>query len=125
MKRFTELFHELDASNRTTSKVAALKRYFREVPAEDGAWAVFFLTGNRLTRPVRSRDFRPFPAPWPLPIVEHDGELHRVAGLSDDGTPVPRRVRDKGFSPRSECATIAHSMRSRPAARGTERERGT
>jgi len=58
MKRFTELFHELDASNRTTSKVAALKRYFREVPAEDGAWAVFFLTGNRLTRPVRSRDFR-------------------------------------------------------------------
>lgn len=46
MKRFTELFMELDASNRKTAKLAALKRYFAEVPPEDGAWAVFFSRGT-------------------------------------------------------------------------------
>jgi DNA ligase-1 len=58
VKRFTDLILELDASNRKTSKLAALRRYFREVPPEDGAWAVFFLTGHRFKRPIRLKDFR-------------------------------------------------------------------
>ncbi|MEM1223951.1 MAG: ATP-dependent DNA ligase, partial [Verrucomicrobiota bacterium] len=58
MQRFTKLYLDLDASNRTTSKLAALKRYFIDVPHEDGAWAVFFLTGNRLKQPVPSKLFR-------------------------------------------------------------------
>jgi DNA ligase-1 len=39
MKRFAALFAELDATTATNAKVAALTRYFREVPAEDAAWA--------------------------------------------------------------------------------------
>lgn len=58
MKRFTQLYMELDGSNRKTAKLAALKRYFSEAPAEDAAWAVFFLTGQRLRRPIKSSDFR-------------------------------------------------------------------
>ena len=58
MKRFTELYMELDASNRTTAKLAALKRYFAEAPAADAAWAVYFLTGQRLKRVVITGGFR-------------------------------------------------------------------
>ncbi len=40
MKRFAQLYAELDGTNSTNAKLAALERYFREAPAEDAAWAV-------------------------------------------------------------------------------------
>ena len=88
MQRFTQLFHELDASNRTTSKLAALKRYFREAPPEDAAWATFFLTGQRIKRPVRNRDFRDWAGEacgYPEWMVEecydHVGDLAETLAL--------------------------------------------
>jgi DNA ligase-1 len=47
VRRFAELFQELDASTATGDKVAALKRYFAQAPAADAAWAVYFLAGGR------------------------------------------------------------------------------
>ncbi|MGB0409771.1 MAG: ATP-dependent DNA ligase [Opitutales bacterium] len=73
MKRFTELYMELDASNRRTCKLAALKRYFAEVPDADAAWAVYFLTGQRLKRTVKTGDLREWAAEacrYPLWMVE-------------------------------------------------------
>ena len=35
MKRFTELFCELDRTTRTSEKAAALERYFRQAPPAD------------------------------------------------------------------------------------------
>lgn len=62
MKRFAQLFREMDESNRTSDKVAAVERYFRELrdtgSDEDGAWALFFLTGRRLKRVVNWRMLR-------------------------------------------------------------------
>ncbi len=55
MKRFARLYTELDTTNSTTAKLQALERYFREAPARDAAWAVYFLTGNKLRRAVPSR----------------------------------------------------------------------
>lgn len=55
MKRFTRLFTEIDRTNRTNEKVAALVNYFREAPAEDAAWSLYFLTEKRLKRPVSGR----------------------------------------------------------------------
>jgi DNA ligase-1 len=88
LKRFTQLFMELDASNRKTAKLAALKRYFAEVPAEDGAWAVFFLTGQRLKRPIKSSDFREWAGAicgYPTWMVEacygHVGDLAETLAL--------------------------------------------
>ena len=88
MKRFTELFMELDASNRKTAKLAALKRYFAEVPPEDGAWAVFFLTGNRLKRPIKLTDFRKwagaacgFPSWMVEECYNHVGDLAETLAL--------------------------------------------
>ncbi len=58
MRSFTALYVALDASTRTTAKVAALCAYFRTVPALDAAWATYFLTGRKLKRLVRTADLR-------------------------------------------------------------------
>jgi DNA ligase-1 len=102
MKRFTELYMELDASNRKNAKLAALKRYFSEVPPEDGAWAVFFLTGNRLKRPIRLTDFREwageacgFPAWMVEACYNHVGDLAETLSLllSEGESQVQRQER--------------------------------
>jgi DNA ligase-1 len=49
MRRFSELYEALDGTTRTSAKVAAMVDYFRATPAEDAAWAVFFLSGQHLT----------------------------------------------------------------------------
>lgn len=55
MKAFARLFAELDETNRTSEKVAAMAGYFAAVPPADAAWAVYFLSGGRPKRliPVR------------------------------------------------------------------------
>jgi DNA ligase 1 len=55
MKRFAQLYTELDQTNSTNAKLAALERYFREAPHADAAWAVYFLTGNKPRQVVPSR----------------------------------------------------------------------
>jgi DNA ligase 1 len=47
MKRFAALYAELDASTSTQAKVAAMRDYFAVAPAEDAAWAVYFLAGGK------------------------------------------------------------------------------
>jgi DNA ligase-1 len=55
VKRFAQLYAELDTTNSTLAKLAALERYFGEVDATDAAWAVYFLTGNKPRQVVPSR----------------------------------------------------------------------
>lgn len=96
MKRFTELFIELDASNRTSAKLAALKRYFAEAPPPDAAWAIYFLMGQRLKRVVKAGDLREWAAVacgFPLWMLEecynHVGDLAETLALlmkNRDGT---------------------------------------
>lgn len=58
MKRFAALYRELDASTATREKQAALQRYFAEAPAEDAAWAVYFLAGGKPRQTVPTRVLR-------------------------------------------------------------------
>ncbi len=55
MKRFAQLFAEVDRTTRTNEKVDAMAAYFARVDAADAAWAVYFLSGGRPKRliPVR------------------------------------------------------------------------
>jgi DNA ligase 1 len=55
MRRFTELFRELDGTTKTSVKLAALERYFRAAPAADAAWALWFLSGRKVKRAVPAR----------------------------------------------------------------------
>ena len=54
MKRFTALFTALDETNKTAEKVAAIEQYFRDAPAPDAAWGLFFLSGQRLKRVLKT-----------------------------------------------------------------------
>ena len=58
MKQFAELFAELDGSTSTLHKVQALRHYFEHAPAEDAAWAVYFLSGGKPKRTVPTRTLR-------------------------------------------------------------------
>jgi DNA ligase 1 len=58
MHRFSQLYEALDATTRTNAKVGAMAAYFGAAPAEDAAWAVFFLTDQRLKRLVSGRTLR-------------------------------------------------------------------
>jgi DNA ligase 1 len=50
--RFALLYDAIDRTTSTNAKVSAMADYFRSAPADDAAWAVFFLTGRRLKRLV-------------------------------------------------------------------------
>lgn len=47
MRRFSQLFSELDATTSTLAKVEALQRYFAQAAPHDAAWAVYFLAGGK------------------------------------------------------------------------------
>lgn len=84
MRLFARLYRELDESNRTSDKVAALVRYFREAPDADAAWALYFFTGRRIRRAVNHRQLREAAAEvsgQPLWLV--DECYHAVGDLSE------------------------------------------
>ena len=58
MKRFTDLFLELDGTNKTSVKLEALRLYFKDATARDAAWAVTYLTGKRPKAPVNSAQIK-------------------------------------------------------------------
>src|SRR5690349_15250478 len=55
MRRFALLYEQLDRTTSTNAKVAALASYFRDAPSADAAWALYFLTGQRLKRLLPGR----------------------------------------------------------------------
>jgi len=55
MRRFAVLYDQLDRTTSTNAKIAALAGYFRDAPPADAAWALFFLTGQRLKRLLPGR----------------------------------------------------------------------
>ncbi|MDQ3323850.1 MAG: ATP-dependent DNA ligase [Acidobacteriota bacterium] len=58
MKLFTELYTELEQTNKTTEKVEALKSYFGQAEASDAAWALYFLSGRKPRQIVPSKKLR-------------------------------------------------------------------
>lgn len=88
MKRFVDLFERLDRTTRTRLKLEAMRQYFEAAPAEDAAWAVYFLTGRRLKRLVGTRQLRQWTgevADLPAWLVErsyeHVGDLAETMAL--------------------------------------------
>ncbi|MEO0489052.1 MAG: ATP-dependent DNA ligase [Cyanobacteria bacterium J06659_2] len=58
MKRFTQLFQEVDATTSTNEKVKALQRYFHESTAADAVWALHLFLGKTRKRLITSRVLR-------------------------------------------------------------------
>lgn len=92
MRRFARLFRELDETTRTSEKVAALERYFREAPPFDAAWTLAFLLGRRGRRPIKAtllRDWTAAAAGLPAWLVEESyeavGDLAETVSLLLEG----------------------------------------
>jgi DNA ligase-1 len=58
MKRFADLFAELDATTSTSAKVTALQRYLGAVDDADAAWAVYFLAGGKPRQLIKTAQLR-------------------------------------------------------------------
>ncbi len=58
MQLFTSLYSRLDETTQTTEKLEALKAYFRDAPAAGAVWAVYFLSGRRLKRLIKTSQLR-------------------------------------------------------------------
>ena len=58
MKRFTQLFQEVDSTTSTNEKVAALQRYFHDESAANAVWALYLFLGKTRKRLVTSRVLR-------------------------------------------------------------------
>ncbi len=58
MKLFTELYVELDQTNKTNEKIDALRFYFERAGKNDAAWAFYFLSGRKPRQIVPSKKLR-------------------------------------------------------------------
>lgn len=55
MKTFADLYEALDGTMSTNGKIDAMAAYFHAASPADAAWAVFFLSGQRMKRLISSR----------------------------------------------------------------------
>ncbi len=96
MRAFARLFTALDRTTRTSEKVAALERHFRETPPADAVWGLWFLSGQRLKRAVKTAHLRQWVAEVAeLPVwlveecYEHVGDLAETLALLLPANPSP------------------------------------
>jgi DNA ligase-1 len=98
MKRFAALIAELESTSKTTRKVDAIVAYFSQAPPADAAWALSFLSGERLKRTIAPSKLTQFAieesnVPEWLFFESHDavGDLGETIALL---LPSPQRVSD-------------------------------
>ena len=58
MKLFTELYVELDQTNKTNEKVESMRFYFERAEKHDAAWALYFLSGRKPRQIIPSKKLR-------------------------------------------------------------------
>ena len=62
MKLFSELYKRLDSTTRTNVKVQAMTQYFGCAEPADAAWAIYFLSGEKLRRIIPTKLLRQWAA---------------------------------------------------------------
>ncbi|MEL6122339.1 MAG: ATP-dependent DNA ligase [Bacteroidota bacterium] len=62
MKRFTQLYKEIDASTKTNVKLGALVDYLQNAPEEDRLWAIALFTHRRPKRTIKTNLLRAWAA---------------------------------------------------------------
>lgn len=84
MIRFANLYTQLDATTKTNDKIRILADYLASVSAEDAAWAIYFLSGNKLRRLVASSLLRQWAAVQAgIPDWLFDESYHAVGDLAE------------------------------------------
>ena len=102
MKAFAALYRELDASTASGAKQAALQRYLRAAPAQDAAWAVYFLAGGRPRQLVPTKLLRTLAREVAeLPEWLFDESYEAVGDLAETISlllPAPAARRERGLA---------------------------
>ncbi|GGW26092.1 ATP-dependent DNA ligase [Arenibacter certesii] len=84
MKLFADLIRDLDSTNKTTSKVAALVEYFIAAPDKDKVWAIAILSHRRPPRPVNTTLIRSWAAELAaIPLWLFEESYHIVGDLAE------------------------------------------
>ncbi len=84
MKRFTNLFLELDRTNKTNDKVALLKTYFLSTPDEDKLWALALFSGRRPSRKIKTAQIQEWAIEQAgIPMWLFRESYHSVGDLSE------------------------------------------
>lgn len=84
MEDFVSLYHALSDTSSSARKVELLARYLRGAPAADVGWAIHILRGEKLRRPVSSRQLREWASEvsgYPLWLIEES--YHVVGDLAE------------------------------------------
>lgn len=106
MKRFTQLFREVDGTTSTNEKVRSLTVYFNEADPADKVWALYLLLGKTRKRTVTSRVLRDvFLQISDIPewlfkeSYSHVGDSAEVIALLLRDTPLPDQNPDQNKEP--------------------------
>ncbi len=84
MRDFAALYAALDQTTKTSEKLAALRGYFEAADPPDAAWGVYFLSGRRPKRAVRSTLLRAWACELAaVPQWLFDESYHTVGDLSE------------------------------------------
>lgn len=84
MKLFSQLFVELDQSNKTSDKIEALKKYFLSASDTDKLWTIALFTGKRPKRQVNTRLLRDWCCEWAgIPEWLFEESYHSVGDLAE------------------------------------------
>ena len=102
VKRFAELFVQLDQTNKTNDKVALIKSYFSEAPDKDQLWTLAFFTHKRPRRPVKSSLLRQWAAELAeIPDWLLEESYHSVGDLAETISlllPPPQSAQDQSLA---------------------------
>lgn len=82
--RFAELFVAIDSTTKTNEKIAAMACYFSAASPEDAAWAIYFLSGNKLRKLVPTKLLRSWAAEAAgIPDWLFEESYHTVGDLAE------------------------------------------
>lgn len=115
MKRLAALYRRLDETTKTNRKIAALTDYFSTVEPADAAWTVYFLSGRKPKRLVRTGDLRRWAGEEAgVPEWLFDAAYEAVGDLAETIAlllPEPERSSD---APLTEWIARLTALRNRP-----------
>ena len=90
MKRFADLFVQLDQTNKTNDKVALIQEYLTTAPDQDKLWTLAFFTHKRPRRPVKSSLLRQWTAELAqIPEWLLEESYHSVGDVAGNHLPAP------------------------------------
>ena len=84
MKRFAALIQQMDNTNKTSQKVAALASYFSSAPDTDKVWTIAILSHRRPPRPVNTTYLREWASELAgIPLWLFEDSYHIVGDLAE------------------------------------------